>query len=90
MRFDVLTLGLWAVTMTAFFQTGFGDHSCGALLTTYKGFTACASLPKLGSTLAWAIHNATNSVDFAFSGAWLSQFGLCLVFGTVFLCFFHR
>lgn len=67
MRFNVLML-LWAVMMSALFGAGFGDHSCGVLLSTNKGFTACQSLVKLGFTLAWTIHNATNSVDFAFSG----------------------
>lgn len=63
-RFNVLVL----VILGALFGVAFGDHSCGTLLATYKGYTACQSLVKLGFSLAWTIHNASNSVDFAFSG----------------------
>ena len=55
--------------MSAFFGVGSADHSCRVLLSDYKlGFMTCQSLVKLGFTLAWTIHNASNSVDFAFSG----------------------
>ncbi|KAG0577119.1 hypothetical protein KC19_5G132200 [Ceratodon purpureus] len=67
-RFNVLVL----VILGALFGVAFGDHSCGTLLATYKGYTACQSLVKLGFSLAWTIHNASNSVDFAFSGSMAS------------------
>jgi len=61
---------LWCTVMSACLGVGFGAQSCNALLSSSKGFTTCQALPKLGSTLAWAVHNATNTVDFAFSGRW--------------------
>lgn len=62
---------LWcAVLMSAVLtvQVAFGARSCSVLLSSNRGLTACQALPKLGATLAWTIHNASNSVDFAFSG----------------------
>lgn len=69
MRLGGLVTLLWAMSMSACFGVGFGAHSCSdMLLTTFTGFTNCQSLPKLGAALAWTINNATNSVDFAFTG----------------------
>ncbi|KAG0560887.1 hypothetical protein KC19_9G022100 [Ceratodon purpureus] len=63
---DVLLL---CVVMGALFGVAFSAQSCSTLLASNKGFSACQDLPKLASTLAWRIDNATNSVDFAFSAS---------------------
>ena len=60
---------LWAMIWSVLFGVGCGSHSCDVLLATYNGFTNCQNLPKYGATLAWTIDTATNTIDFAFSGA---------------------
>lgn len=66
----------WMVA-TAMFVLAQGAFRTEAVCSTTVGtrvFASCQELQSLGATYAWTFNNATNSVDFAFSGTGMGLF----------------